>query len=677
MKRIIIALMLVLAVSTFAYPCWDQFQKDAKHTGQICDVTIDSPLCIKYKYPIPGGLIEGAIPLTDDDGFSYLNSAGTLSKFDIKTGEFVWIKTGYAFYSSTGLLYNSTVIFLSGDHIIAFDKATGNEVWNVAVTGATGQFYSVSGGYMINDCYPTLWNGKIVCGTNKGEIVVVNASDGSTVRVIKPAANEILAAPTVDDDGMIYVGSLDGFFYAVNINTGATKWKKNMGSIVASTASLDSTGIYIMATSGEVLKLSKTNGAQLWSKWTGAMANGSGSLAGNAFIVASDDRNVYKLDKDTGLVKWKVYFEDNFIKMSTIVVCTKVFVMGCWIKMVTIDMDTGMQESPCILMNGSYTNISYWNGNLIFTSNDGYMYVVGHCDPSCGVCSCDSNKLTPTPDTTKTSTPTITCTSSATQVPSASQTWTNTPVPTFTRTRTVTQTLTATATLTSTLIPAPTATVTPTINPCAALLPPVFTVKMVFNPEATDNIIFEITTDTEMASPPTAVICPHGANTVSAGSVSKQCNKSCLSFTSEIVPGESRKFRILYPKATGFGDIDSVTVKGTSACGISGTSDGTFDKSVIPGQDVQVFKNVIKPDDGERCIIRYKVYANDKVTIKIYNRNGQIVKTFAENEIKTAGDYEIIWDGKNNSGKTVASGIYNAVIKTSYYEDTEKISVLR
>jgi flagellar hook assembly protein FlgD len=86
---------------------------------------------------------------------------------------------------------------------------------------------------------------------------------------------------------------------------------------------------------------------------------------------------------------------------------------------------------------------------------------------------------------------------------------------------------------------------------------------------------------------------------------------------------------------------------------------------------------VIKPDLGERCIIHYKVYDNDRITVKIYNRSGQVITTLVDNAVKMPGEYDAIWDGKNSDGKIVASGIYTAVVKSVYYEATEKISVLR
>jgi hypothetical protein len=55
--------------------------------------------------------------------------------------------------------------------------------------------------------------------------------------------------------------------------------------------------------------------------------------------------------------------------------------------------------------------------------------------------------------------------------------------------------------------------------------------------------------------------------------------------------------------------------------------------------------------------IRYTIPAQSKVVIKVYNMLGQQVRTIV-NENKPAGRYQIVWDGKNEFGNAVASGIY-------------------
>jgi hypothetical protein len=63
-------------------------------------------------------------------------------------------------------------------------------------------------------------------------------------------------------------------------------------------------------------------------------------------------------------------------------------------------------------------------------------------------------------------------------------------------------------------------------------------------------------------------------------------------------------------------------------------------------------------------------------TLKIYNILGQKVRTLVDEE-KAPGNYNIIWDGKDDSGKEVASGIYFYQLKTKDYTATKKMVLLR
>ncbi|MDP3025162.1 MAG: T9SS type A sorting domain-containing protein [candidate division Zixibacteria bacterium] len=63
-------------------------------------------------------------------------------------------------------------------------------------------------------------------------------------------------------------------------------------------------------------------------------------------------------------------------------------------------------------------------------------------------------------------------------------------------------------------------------------------------------------------------------------------------------------------------------------------------------------------------------------TLKIYNVLGQLVKTLVDEE-KLPENYNIIWDGKDDAGKDVASGIYFYQLKTKNYTATKKMVLLR
>jgi beta-glucanase (GH16 family) len=61
--------------------------------------------------------------------------------------------------------------------------------------------------------------------------------------------------------------------------------------------------------------------------------------------------------------------------------------------------------------------------------------------------------------------------------------------------------------------------------------------------------------------------------------------------------------------------------------------------------------------------IKYQLENDSNVTIKIYNVASQLVRTL-ESGAKSAGVIEESWDGKNDAGENVASGVYFIVIKT-------------
>lgn len=70
----------------------------------------------------------------------------------------------------------------------------------------------------------------------------------------------------------------------------------------------------------------------------------------------------------------------------------------------------------------------------------------------------------------------------------------------------------------------------------------------------------------------------------------------------------------------------------------------------------QLYQNYPNPFNLNTTI-SYQIKSKSYITIKIYDILGKEVRIL-ESEEKEAGSYEIFWDGRNNQGKEVASGIY-------------------
>ncbi|MEO8448017.1 MAG: T9SS type A sorting domain-containing protein, partial [bacterium] len=75
--------------------------------------------------------------------------------------------------------------------------------------------------------------------------------------------------------------------------------------------------------------------------------------------------------------------------------------------------------------------------------------------------------------------------------------------------------------------------------------------------------------------------------------------------------------------------------------------------------------------------IKYAVANSSEVSLTIYDILGNEVRTLVSNEMKNAGTYNIEWNGKNNSGLDVSSGVYFYKLIAGEFSKTLKITMLK
>jgi hypothetical protein len=74
--------------------------------------------------------------------------------------------------------------------------------------------------------------------------------------------------------------------------------------------------------------------------------------------------------------------------------------------------------------------------------------------------------------------------------------------------------------------------------------------------------------------------------------------------------------------------------------------------------------------------IKYSIRERAHVSLKIYNVSGQLVRTL-ENSVKEADVYKKVWDGRNDRGEAVSSGVYFYRLITKDFAKTRKMVLLR
>ena len=74
--------------------------------------------------------------------------------------------------------------------------------------------------------------------------------------------------------------------------------------------------------------------------------------------------------------------------------------------------------------------------------------------------------------------------------------------------------------------------------------------------------------------------------------------------------------------------------------------------------------------------ISFSLREKGHVALRIYDVAGRLVRTLVD-EARTAGRYDERWDGTNNRGSRVASGVYFYRFATADFEQTRKMVLLR
>ena len=96
-------------------------------------------------------------------------------------------------------------------------------------------------------------------------------------------------------------------------------------------------------------------------------------------------------------------------------------------------------------------------------------------------------------------------------------------------------------------------------------------------------------------------------------------------------------------------DIRKLTFSGITSVEDEKTSETVIKTFTL----LQNYPNPFNPS----TTIEYEIPNAGDVEIKIYNINGELVKTLLAQQ-QSAGRYTINWDGKNGYGQTVSSGMY-------------------
>ena len=92
----------------------------------------------------------------------------------------------------------------------------------------------------------------------------------------------------------------------------------------------------------------------------------------------------------------------------------------------------------------------------------------------------------------------------------------------------------------------------------------------------------------------------------------------------------------------------------------------------LPGFNLSVFPNPF----NSSTIIHYNLTETDPIQVDIYNVLGQNVRTLIDGH-QPAGNFTVTWDGNDQNGSLVESGIYFCVIVSGGHSETAKLALVK
>jgi flagellar hook assembly protein FlgD len=74
--------------------------------------------------------------------------------------------------------------------------------------------------------------------------------------------------------------------------------------------------------------------------------------------------------------------------------------------------------------------------------------------------------------------------------------------------------------------------------------------------------------------------------------------------------------------------------------------------------------------------LSFTMFVDNQASLVIYDVRGRRVAELL-NESLTAGDHEVMWNGKTDTGEPAPAGVYFYSFKAGEYETTEKLLMLK
>jgi len=297
MKRCLAAIGLFLLA--YCASIWAQdaamFRGNLLHTGVYNGAGVPKFNAIKWKFHTGGRVIASPAVV---DGVVYVGSTdGNFYAIDAGSGTVKWKFTTKAWEVSSAAVDSGVVYFLSYDgNFYALDAASAQVKWKFKTDGE--RHYSATHLHYlqpVSEKMPDPWD-------------------------------FYLSSPAVSN-GAVYFGSSDGDVYALDVYSGALKWKFKTGDVVHSSPAIADGTLYIGSWDTYLYAIDAASGKEKWRFKTGddpdahnhVGIQSSPAVVDGVVYFGSRDSYAYAVDVGTGKQLWKFSTDGSWVNNSMVV----------------------------------------------------------------------------------------------------------------------------------------------------------------------------------------------------------------------------------------------------------------------------------------------------------------------------------------------------------------------
>ncbi len=233
------------------------------------------------------------------------------------------------------------------------------------------------------DYAPAIGNdGTVYFGSHDNYFYAVNGDSGKLIWKTKVDGG-VISSPSIGNKGLIYCSTQRGFIYGINAKTGAIKWEYMVGGPITGSAAIDlNETIYIGSHDSVLYALDGQSGTLKWKFNTGSGIYCSPSIGkDNTVFIGSNDNYVYALNTSNGDKKWS-FNAGSPISSAGAIGRNSVFYMLASGQLISLDTSTGKRNWA--FQTGGRKNESVFDPSPIvglddtvfFGNNDTWVYAI-------------------------------------------------------------------------------------------------------------------------------------------------------------------------------------------------------------------------------------------------------------------------------------------------------------